>query len=51
LDSGGEIELSVTVEDGAIAVYLPKSDQEIHLDSVGALITWVDDNEPRFLRP
>jgi hypothetical protein len=51
LDSGGEIELSVSVGSGVISVYVPDSDQEIALDGLGALTSWIDNNEARFLRP
>ena len=50
LESGGEIELSVSADSGTISIYLPKQDQEIAIDNVEALITWIDKNEQRFLR-
>jgi hypothetical protein len=51
LDSGGEIELSVGVDRGIISIYLPNLDQEIAVDGVDELMTWIDKNEQRFLRP
>jgi hypothetical protein len=51
LDPGGEPTLSVTVIDGNIAVYLPATDQEIAVDNLDALRSWIEINESRFLRP
>jgi hypothetical protein len=50
LDPGGEVTLAVNVVGGAISVYLPERDREISLDSVEALVTWIDQNEKRFTR-
>ena len=50
LGSGGEVELSVGVNDGVISVYVPDEDREITVDGLGELTSWIDDNEARFLR-
>jgi hypothetical protein len=51
LDSHGEIKLSVGVDHGAITVYLPNQDQEIAVDDLDGLTTWIEANEARFLQP
>jgi hypothetical protein len=47
--SGPEIELSVTVERGAIVVYLMDADLEVILEDGGSLTAWLDANEGLFL--
>lgn len=51
LDSHGEIRLSVSVDHGAITVYLPNQDREIAVEDLDVLAKWIDTNEARFLRP
>lgn len=48
--SGGECELSVSIDSGNISVYLVDKDQEITLRETGALIEWLDSNEVFFFR-
>jgi hypothetical protein len=43
--SGGEIDLSASVETGAIVVYVMASDAEIEFAGVDELTTWLDANE------
>lgn len=50
LDPGGEIALSVNVDHGAISIYLPNQDQEVTVDSLGALTAWIDSNQALYLR-
>jgi hypothetical protein len=47
--AGHEIELSVTVEKGAIVVYVMDANAEIFLDDVAALTTWLEADEALFL--
>ena len=47
--SGHEIELSVTVEQGAVVVYVMDTNTEIFLDDAAALTRWLDANESLFL--
>jgi hypothetical protein len=47
--SGPEIELSVTVERGAIVVYVMDADAEVILEDGGSLTAWLDANEALFL--
>jgi hypothetical protein len=47
--SGHEIELSVTVDGGAIVVYVMDANTEIFLDDVNALTAWLDADEALFL--
>ncbi len=51
LDAHGEIRLSVSVDRGAITVYLPDQDLDIPVDDLDALTNWLDTNETRFLQP
>ncbi len=43
--SGGEIDLSVSVEGGAIVVYVMASDAEVTFAGVEDLTRWLDTNE------
>jgi hypothetical protein len=45
---GGEVEMSVTVSDGAARVYLTRSDQEVAVGNAEGLRLWLADNEARF---
>jgi hypothetical protein len=47
--SGPEIELSVTVDRGAIVVYVMDADTEVVLGDGRALTAWLDANEGLFL--
>ena len=47
--SGPEIELSVTVDRGAIVVYVMDANTEIFFDDVAALTAWLDADEALFL--
>ena len=47
--SGPEIELSVTVEQGAIVVYVMDADAEVMLVDGSSLTAWLDANEGLFL--
>ncbi len=46
--SGPEIELSVTVDRGAIVVYVMDANAEVFLDDGVALTAWLDTNEGLF---
>jgi hypothetical protein len=46
--SGGQAELSVSVVDGAVAVYLMDVDTEVTLADPAALVAWLDTNEVLF---
>ena len=41
----GEIDLSVSVDGGAVCVYVMSADREVRLDDTGALTAWLDANE------
>ena len=45
LVDGGEIDLSVNVNGGAICVYMMSVDREIRLDDTAELTAWLDANE------
>jgi hypothetical protein len=47
--SGPEIELSVTVDRGAVVVYVMDADAEVILEDGRALTAWLDANEELFL--
>jgi hypothetical protein len=47
--SGPEIELSVTVERGAVVVYVMDADAEVILEDGASLTAWLDANEGLFL--
>ncbi len=47
--SGPEIELSVTVDKGAIVLYVMDANAEIFFDDVAALTAWLDADEALFL--
>ena len=47
--AGHEIELSVTVDQGVIVVYVMDRNVEIFLDDVAALAAWLDADEALFL--
>jgi hypothetical protein len=47
--SGPEIELSVTVDQGAIVIYVMDQNAEIFLGDVAALTAWLDAEEGLFL--
>lgn len=51
LERRGEVELSVNVSGGTIAVYSPVQDRETRFSGVEALVEWIDGNEAQFLRP
>jgi hypothetical protein len=48
LISQGEVDLSVTIVDGALSIYRPETDQELSLDSVADLDNWIAANDTRF---
>ncbi len=48
--SGGESELSVSVDGGTVCAYLIDNDQEITLEDTEALTAWLDTYEPLFSR-
>jgi hypothetical protein len=45
-----EVELSVSVRDGRIRIYIPRSDEELVIDDTPSLAAWIDDNEVHFHR-
>jgi hypothetical protein len=47
--SGHEVELSVTVEEGAVVVYVMDRNAEIHFQDVATLGAWLDADESLFL--
>ena len=49
-ESHGEVELSIRVDGGTISIFVPSQDQDIALEGVDELATWIDSNEARFLR-
>jgi len=50
LDVHGEIRLSVSVNHGAVTIYIPNQDHEIVVDDLDALTKWIDTNEAQFLQ-
>ena len=44
----GDVVLSISVIDGRIVVYLPRTDQEMTLDSLNALGAWLSANQETF---
>jgi hypothetical protein len=48
--AGPEIELSVTVDQGAIVLYVMDANAEIFFDDVAALTAWLDADEALFLQ-
>ena len=47
--SGPEIELSATVDKGAVVVYVMDANAELFFDDVAAFRTWLDADEALFL--
>jgi len=48
--SGPEIELSVTVDRGAVVVYVMDRNTEVYFEDAPALAVWLDANEGLFLQ-
>jgi hypothetical protein len=43
----GEIELAVSLEGDAISIYRPDRDEEVLVDGIPALMTWIDRHQRR----
>ena len=50
LDVEGELVLSVSVDGGAVTVYLPDIDREVAVGDLGGLTAWLDANEAGYRR-
>jgi hypothetical protein len=49
--ASGRIELSVLAGDGLLALYVTADDQDVELESVDALVSWLRTNRPEAFGP